>query len=395
MEFKRNADELMRHIRVDENMYRAIMEGRKTKKNRRFTFRKAAVPVAAALLMTSAMYVGAGYVMERTPLREFFAGKDDETMTVPESQKMQDIYSEVMDAMHPVQENRADTIPESTDAVGDSTETGEADTAVPMGKYGEIIIDHELFSIELLETTCTGRELSFSYILTQKTEERVLVKTRVDTDYYGERLDGSLDVPADSSCLLLDNGFGKSYSWKKLPEDCVYELEENQWLYIETQLAKKEYSSGIYNLYAEYYREPKPEEEKETESKSTGHTYVKAPIEIISNDRYGLAMSGTTDKAEGDVHFDTYDVYVSPWTVYLALDGTYPGEMSSIWGAKSTHEIIIGFKDGTQTQTTVRLAGMVYGSGEINVKMRASFETAIDPDSISSVILDGVAIMGE
>ena len=36
-----------------------------------------------------------------------------------------------------------------------------------------------------------------------------------------------------------------------------------------------------------------------------------------------------------------------------------------------------------------------YGNGEIDVDMRASFDTAIDPDSIVKVTLDDVVIMGE
>ena len=34
-------------------------------------------------------------------------------------------------------------------------------------------------------------------------------------------------------------------------------------------------------------------------------------------------------------------------------------------------------------------------SGKLDVDMRASFDTAIDPDTIVRVLLDGVAIMGE
>lgn len=458
MGFKRNADELMRGVRVDKDMYQAIMEGRKMKNRGKFTLRKAVVPAAAALLVSSTMYVAADYVIDRTPLREIFAGRDADAMTVPESQKMPDIYGEVMDSVHAAGQGGAapgstdgagadggktapggavgagtdggrtasggvngagmdggKTVPEGADGAetaaggagagygGDGTQgIGRENTAVPMGKYGEMIIDNELFSIELLETACTGRELSLSYILTRKTEEILPVHVSVETDYYGEMLDGPSDVPADSDRLLLDNGFGDSLRWNQLPEDCIYELEENQELCTMTQLAKEDYKSGIYTLYAEYFSEKdmdmteEPSEMGQAFSGSgTGHTYFKAPIEIISNDNYGLALSGTTDKTEGDVHFDTYSVYVSPWTVYLAMDGTYQGEISSIWGAKSSHEIKIGFKDGTETQATVRLAGMGYGFGKIDVNMRASFETAIDPDAVSSVTLDGVAIMGE
>jgi len=413
MGFKRNADELMRFVRVDEDMYQAIMEGRKMRNRGKFTLRKAVVPAAAALLVTSTMYVAADYVIERTPLREIFAGRDADAMTVPESQKMPDIYGEVMDSVHAAGQDGAGAVPGSVNGAGTASGAGyggdgaqgisRENTAVPMGKYGEMIIDNELFSIELLETVCMGRELSLSYILTRKTEEILpVVHVSVETDYYGELLDGPSDVPADSERLLLDNGFGDSLRWNQLPEDCIYELEENQELCTMTQLAKEDYKSGLYTLYAEYFSckdmdmaEEPSEMGRVSSGSGKGHTYFKAPIEIISNDNYGLALSGTTDKTEGDVHFDTYSVYVSPWTVYLAMDGTYKGEISAIWGARSSHEIKIGFKDGAETQTTVRLAGMGYGFGEIDVNMRASFETAIDPDAISSVTLDGVVIMGE
>lgn len=393
MGIRQDADELMRHIRVTEDIHRMIMEGREMKNKKKFTFRRAVVPAAAALLVTSTMCVGAGYVMERSPLRELFAAGESDVVAVPESQKMPDIYGQVMDSVH-----LADKEAQEAGGAGEKDVEG---TAVPMGKYGELIMDNELFSIELLETTCVGRELSFSYILTHKTDERIMVDVTVEKEYYGELLDGPSTEPADSSRLLLDSGFGDSLSWKQLPEDCIYELEENQWLHTYTQLAKTDYASGMYYLYAEYHvLEEIPVAEKAeigmvAGSSSTGHTYFKVPIEIISNDDYGVALSGTTDKTEGDVHFDTYEVYISPWTVYLTLDGTYKGEMDAIWGAKSTHEITIGFKDGTEAHTTVRLSGMGYGSGKIDVDMRASFDTAIDPESIVSVLLDGVVIMGE
>ena len=106
-------------------------------------------------------------------------------------------------------------------------------------------------------------------------------------------------------------------------------------------------------------------------------------------------MDGAIDKTEEQVHFDRYDIYVSPLTVYLTLEGTYQGEVSSIWGMYRSHEITIGFADGTQTQTTVLLSAMGYGDGEIDVDMSASFDTAIDPSSIVRVAMDGIVIMGE
>ena len=123
--------------------------------------------------------------------------------------------------------------------------------------------------------------------------------------------------------------------------------------------------------------------------------FYKTSIEIQRSGDYGLALSGALDKTEDQVHFDRYDVYVSPMTVYLTLYGTYEGEISSIWGMGSEHDITIVFQDGTQTQTTVLLSSMGYGSGKLDVDMRASFDTAIDPDAIVRVLLDGAAIMGE
>ena len=387
MGIRQDVDDLMCQMKVTEEMHRAIMEGRKMKDHKRFSFRKAAVSVAAALLVSSTMYVGAGYIMEGLPLRELFMRGGSNVVTVPESQRMPEIYGEADSHMA-------------------ENEIGEIKTEVPMGKYGELIIDNELFSIELLENDCLGRELYLSYILTYKTDERMTVSVTVGTEYYGELLDGPSDVPADSSRMLLDNAFGERMGQKDLPEDCIYELEENQELWSYTMLAKEDYRSGIYQLYAEYIRgvdlsvDYSSGEVNDIEllpgiSSCTGHTYFKAPIEIIGNDNYGIALSGTTDKTEGDVHFDTYEVYVSPWNVYLTLDGTYQGEMSAIWGAKSSHEVVIGFKDGTEACTTVRLSSMSYGFGDIEVSMRASFDTAIDPQSIASVMLDGVMIMGE
>ncbi len=404
MGIRQEADELMRHMRVTEEMHQAIMEGRKMKNQKKFSIRKAAVPAAAAFLIGSTMYAGAGYIMEQFPLREIFAQESNNLMNVPESQKMPEIYGEVADPV----DTAAAGLP------GDGSSIADNKTQIPMGKYGEMIIDNELFSIELLENVCTGRELSLSYILTYKTEDLMTVSVTVEGDYYGELLDGPSDVPADSSRLLLENGFGDSLDRTQLPDDCIYELADNQRLCNFTQLAKEEYSSGIYQLYAEYFTGVDESVEyagtdagadhalggntSDTEMKTIGskeHTYFKAPIEIISNDNYGLALSGTTDKTEGDVHFDAYEVYVSPWNVYLSLEGTYKGEISAIWGAKSSHEITIGFKDGTTACTTVLLSGMGYGFGEIDVNMRASFDAAIDPEAISSVMLDGVLIMGE
>lgn len=406
MGMKQDMDELMNRIKVTEEMHQMIMEGKNLKNHRKFSLKKAAIPAAAALLAGSTLYVGAGYIMERFPLREFFVEGNLNVVTVPESQRMPEIYNEIVDSSQSVVKDVPEKIEDGNEPSSDGENTG---AEVSMGKYGELIIDNDLFSIELLENICTGRELSLSYILTYKTDQHILMDVSVGTEYYGEMLDGPSDEPVDSSRLLLDSAFGDYIPWNRLPENCMYELEKNQELCNYTLLAKEDISSGIYYLYAEYFIMEEPDVvvsgmDADTENislQSKGddfarkRMYFKAPIEIIGNDNYGIALSGTTDKTEGDVHFDTYEVYVSPWNVYLTLEGTYQGEISAIWGAKSSHEIAIEFKDGTKAYTTVRLTGMGYGFGDIDVNMRASFDTSIDPETISGVTLDGVVIMGK
>ena len=123
--------------------------------------------------------------------------------------------------------------------------------------------------------------------------------------------------------------------------------------------------------------------------------FYKTSIEIVRSGDYGFALNGGLDKTEEQVHFDRYEIYVSPLTVYLMMDGTYQGEIDAIWGMCRSHDIIIGFADGTETQATVLLSAMGYDKGKIDVDMNASFETAIDPDSIVKVMLDDIVLMGE
>lgn len=418
MEMKNNIDTLMAEVTISREMHRAIMEGKpgrgrqrtidsrqaggrqnagtergmEMRKGKKKVWRQAAAPIAAAILVMSTMYVGAGYLIEHTPLRDIFATRDDSAIPVPEEQQRPDIYEEILDSGFSVGENMSDT--------GAAAGHGEDQTA-PRGNYGEMVIDNELFSIELLETVCAGRELSVSYILTKKTDQLGTVNVTIDNDYLGQWRDGSAGEEYDTTKTLLHSGFGDSFQWNRLPEGCGYELAENQELCIITQLGKTDYASGTYTLYADSWLRgemPVTEEVPEffvTTEEDPEEYFDRALIEITGNSGYGLSLSGAIDMTEEQVHFDRYEVYVSPMTVYLTLDGTYPGEISEIWGMCRSHDITIGFTDGTETKTTVFLSAMGYGSGNIDVDMRASFATAIDPESIARVMLDDVVILGE
>ncbi len=426
MEFRENVNELMSGVTVSEGMRRAILEGDPEKAGHRAmsrtgagteggmdmgngrnrkrghsAWRRAAVPAAAALLVMSTMYVGAGYLMDHTPLRDIFATRDDSALPVPQAQQRPDIYGEILDASYSVPENPAEA-GETSQGAADGAE-GSAEAAAPRGRYGEIVMDNELFSIELLETTCAGREMTASYILTKKTDQYLTVNVSIDNDYLGQWKEGLAGEDIDSDRMLTKSGFGDTFRWNNLPEGCGYELEENQELCIITQLGKADYAPGTYTLYAESYCHEAPAAEDQGESfrfveipdEDVQSGFYKTSIEIQRSGDYGLALSGALDKTEDQVHFDRYDVYVSPMTVYLTLYGTYEGEVSSIWGMGREHDITITFEDGTQTQATVLLSSMGYGSGKLDVDMRASFDTAIDPNTIVRVLLDGVAIMGE
>ena len=363
-------------------------------------WRRAAVPAAAALLVMSTMYVGAGYLMDHTPLRDIFATRDDSALPVPQAQQRPDIYGEILDASFSASEAQTETGEEPQGAADGAEASAET---VPRGRYGEIVMDNELFSIELLETTCAGREMTASYILTKKTDQYLTVNVSIDNDYLGQWKEGLAGEDIDSDRMLMKSGFGDTFRWNNLPEGCGYELEENQELCIITQLGKADYAPGTYTLYAESYYHEAPAVEDQGEpfrfveipDEDVQSGFYKTSIEIQRSGDYGLALSGALDKTEDQVHFDRYDVYVSPMTVYLTLYGTYEGEISSIWGMGREHDITIVFQDGTQTQATVLLSSMGYGSGKLDVDMRASFDTAIDPDAIVRVLLDGMAIMGE
>ena len=425
MEFRENVDDLMSCVTVSEGMRRAILEGNPEKAGHRAmsrtgagteggmdmgngrnrkrghsAWRRAAVPAAAALLVMSTMYVGAGYLMDHTPLRDIFATRDDSALPVPQAQQRPDIYGEILDASFSASEAQTETGEEPQGAADGAEASAET---VPRGRYGEIVMDNELFSIELLETTCAGREMTASYILTKKTDQYLTVNVSIDNDYLGQWKEGLAGEDIDSDRMLMKSGFGDTFRWNNLPEGCGYELEENQELCIITQLGKADYAPGTYTLYAESYCHEAPAVENQGEpfqfveipDEDVQSGFYKTSIEIQRSGDYGLALSGALDKTEDQVHFDRYDVYVSPMTVYLTLYGTYEGEISSIWGMGREHDITIVFQDGTQTQATVLLSSMGYGSGKLDVDMRASFDTAIDPDAIVRVLLDGVAIMGE
>ena len=364
MEIRENTDQLLAQIRVNKKLYENIMEGKEMK--RRFSVKKAALPLAAAILIMNVMYVGAGYIVENTALRDLFVEREEASLVVPQAQQKQEIYENITDS----------NVPGLSAAASKPAENSAEKESQPvdLGIYGEKIIDNDLFSIELLEKTCTGKELSFTYILTQKTDQEIIVNTFIDTAF---------------DACSYESGSGDGLSWDKLPADCGYQLKENQMLCTMTQLGKEKYASGMYQLYAEYFLisdEP---------TSGTGHNYFEAPVEIIGNDDYGLSLKGELDKTEGNVHFNAYDVYVSPLNVYLELDGTYQGEVTGDWGMKSYHTITIGFADGTETTAKVLLKGMEYGDGKINVNMNASFAKAVDPDSIVKILLDDTEILPE
>lgn len=370
MEIRENTDKLMSGIRINGKVYQNIVEGKVMKNRKRFTIKRAMVPAAAAVLLMSTMYVGAGYIMEHTPLREIFVQNDmNEPLEVPEIQQMQDIYDEILDTNIP------------------AADVGEG-IPVSLGNFGEKIVDNELFSLEILEMTCVGRELSFTYILTNKTGEELSVNPFIAADYYERNIESS---------------FGNTFSQDELSKDSGYELAGNQSLGICTQLGRSDYQSGMYNLYVDYLVHNFAEGSKAAEledgtilltcESEEGYEYVQAPIEVVGNDRYGLALDGKLDKTERNVHFNAYDIYVTPLTVYLTLDGTYDETITGDWGMSSCHDITIGFTDGTETTARVKLSAMGYGSGEISVDMKASFDNAIDPDAIATVSLDGTVIM--
>ena len=408
MEFKENIDDLMAKVRISGELREAILEanpanGKHSRKEKRKSiWRSAAVPAAAAVMIMSTMYVGAGYLIDHTPLRDFFTARDDSALPVPQGQQRPDIYGEILDDSFSTAENRTEA---GTEADGSGTEENAAQerTQFPRGKYGEIVMDNEIFSIEMLETTCAGREITASYILTRKTDGNLTVHVSIDNDYEGQWKDGLAGKEYDTSRSLIRSGFGDSFRWNKLPEDCGYELTENQELCIITQLGKTDYAPGTYTLYAESYLHEAPDGENEGEpfqiveipDGNIQSGFYRTSIEIVHSGDYGFTLNGGLDKTEEQVHFDRYEIYVSPLTVYLMMDGTYQGEVDAVWGMCRSHVITIGFADGTETRATVLLSGMGYGKGKIDVDMRASFETANDPDSIVKVVLDDIVLMGE
>lgn len=379
MEIRENTDKLMSQVRINQKMHENIMEGKEMGNRRRFTIKKAIVPAAAAVLLMSTMYVGAGYLAEYTPLRELFVNNElDVPLQVPEDQKAPDIYEDILDTNVPAMEEPG--------------ENGQGGAVRSLDSFGERIIDNEFFSIDIVEVSCTGRELSFSYILTQKTDQRLWVDPFI--------------AQSHDECGLA-GGFGDSLRPDQIPDDSGYELAENQVLGTRTQLGKDEYVSGTYTLYADYLLYDPLEGTKEELQTDMGTTqliaietedqgsYAEGTIEITSSGDYCRALEGQLDRVEKNVHFNAYDIYITPLTIYLTLDGTYEEDMTGDWGMASYHDITIGFTDGTETTARVMLCSMGYGSGEISVDMRKSLDSAINPDAISSVSLDGVAITGQ
>ncbi|MCM1373701.1 MAG: hypothetical protein NC245_01255 [Muribaculum sp.] len=376
MEIRENVDTLMEQVRIKRKMYEKIMEGKEMGSRRRFTIRKAVVPAAAAVLLMSTMYVGAGYLAEYTPLRELFMSNTlDEPLEVPEGQKVPDIYEDILDTNMPT-----------------AGETGEGEAVRALDSFGERIIDNELFSLDVVEVSCTGRELSFRYILTKKTEQELW------TDVFIARSHDEREIAS---------GFGDFLRPDQIPADSGYELAENQELWTCTQLGKEDYASGRYTLYVDYQLLDSSAGTKQVIETDFGPTEliavetsdkpdsVEASIEITSKGDYCLALEGLQERVEKNVHFNAYDVYITPLTVYLTLDGTYEEEMTGDWGMASYHDIRICFTDGTETTARVMLSSMSYGHGAISVDMRKSFDSAIDPGRISSVSLDGVVITGQ
>ncbi len=379
MEIRENTDKLMSRVRIDRKMYDNIMEGKEMRSRRRFTIKKAIIPAAAAVLLMSTMYVGAGYLVQYTPLRDILMNNElDAPLEVPEGQKAPDIYEDILDTNIP-----------SGEEMGTS---GGEGTARPLDSFGERVIDNEFFAIDIVEISCTGRELSFNYILTRKTDQDIWVDLFIAQSH-------------DESGIA--SGFGDYLRPDQIPVGSGYELAGNQVLGTCTQLGKEEYASGMYTLYADYLLYDLSEGVKNELQTDMGTTELVAietddepscaegTIEITSKGDYCLALEGRLDKVEKNVHFNAYDVYITPLTVYLTLDGTYEEEMAGDWGMASYHDITIGFMDGTQTTARVLLSAMSYGFGEISVDMRKSFDSAIDPNAISSICLDGVVITGQ
>ena len=175
--------------------------------------------MAAALLVMSTMYVGAAYLIDHTPLRDFFTARDDSALSVPDGQQRPDIYGEILDDSFSAVGNRAEAATEA-DKSGTEENAVQERTQFLRGKYGEIVMDNEMFSIEMLEMTCAGRELTASYILTRKTDGNLTVHVSIDNDYMGQWKDGLAGEEYDSSRSLLRSGFGDSFRWNKLPEGC-------------------------------------------------------------------------------------------------------------------------------------------------------------------------------
>ncbi len=364
MMLRENIDNLMSEVTIGEEMRRAIMEGRR---KRRFQGgRMAFFSAAAVLFAASTMYVGAGYLMEHMPVRSLFDRKKSPSysfISVPEGMQRKDIYGEILDSGY---------------------------------LAGEKIIDNEMFSIELLETTCAGREITVSYILTKKAGKNIIVDVWLDTEFAGKVMDGSIGND-DSGELLTLNSFTDNYG--SFPrKDSGYTLAMNQEMCVVTQLGSRDYESGDYMLYAMCHTR-KTEDGTvvfERWADEEGKDVCSVPIEITGNNKYGLDLTGDIDMAEGDFRFASYGMYISPLTVYLDLYGVWQGSGDPGLSGNE-YEMVIGFADGTEARTVMQERQIKRSSENknITVNMKAAFDGVIDPDSIVKIELNEITIMGK
>ena len=273
------------------------------------------------------------------------------------------------------------------------------------GEVGERIIDNDMYSIDLLETTCAGREFTATYILTKKADQDMTVDVWVDTDFVGKVLDGTAENDGSGKVLTLQS-YTDRFTRYTLLQNSEYTLARNQELCIVSQLAAEDYVSGTYMLYANCHIRKKEtiqgggkkEISYERWINEDGKNYCSAPIEIAGNSKYGLGLSGAMDRTEGEIHFEEYEVYISPLTIYVNLSGERMGSLDSRFNEGYQYEISLGFWDGTEIRTVIEEEALQRSRSDdkgVVISMRASFDRAIDPESIVSVGLDGAVIMDE
>lgn len=393
MKLRDDINVLMSEVKISGEMHRAVLDG-KRRKHRFSGSGRALGSAAAVLLALSTLHAGAGYLKEHTPLFNlFFIGSDsfDGLTEVSEEIQRQDIYDEILDSR--LQAGEKGEAVGKEDAPG---ENGGKTVAVPLGEAGEKVIDNEMYSIELLETTCAGREITVSYILTRKAWNDVIVDVWVDTDSYGKILDGSAGED-DFDRVLTQTWFTDRYG-RMLREGSGYTLDMNQEFCVTKQLGKQDYRSGEYTLYAmchtreteqdgtNYYEKWKDEE---------GKDFCSIPIEIVGNEKYGFELSGSIGGAVGDCQLEEYGVYISPLNVYLTLSGERPGGSEKMGYGKYKCELVLGFEDGSEVRMKMRersIQSCKGGEGVI-VELKSSFDGAIDPETIERIILNDITIM--